>query len=166
MKSASFLFVVVLTLSCVSEIKASASLVEFPKSIRQTYSDGTFTEVECTYPPAAPHSAQCEFRVGREDHVQSYSFRLADYGYGAANVLSDYSYWNYWSYDKQQPFVVAFKVDCGSEDIKLIPGATQDNLVCRIFLRPNGDGLVAQRVEISTLVGGRREYREIPGRDP
>jgi hypothetical protein len=166
MKSASFLFVLVVTLSCASDAHASASLAEFPKALRQTYADGSFTEVECSYPPEAPRLAQCEFRVSRGHRVESFRFSLSEYGDYRTDVTTDnYNYWNYWDYNKQTPFVLAFKVDCGPEDLKLIPGATEDNSTCRIFLEPYGKRLLGRRVEISTLTGDRND-RMIPDQNP
>ena len=120
---------------------ANANIARQPKVLRQTYSDGSFTEIECDWRPD-PRRPSCEFRVGDKGRIKAYSLSLHDYGYRSFYVMDGY---HYWPNGGQFPPEVRFEVSCLDVDLALIADANEDNAHCYIALdavgKRNSDSL-------------------------
>jgi hypothetical protein len=127
-----------------------ANVAQFPKVLRQTYEDGTFTEVECQKHTELGRQ-NCVFRIGSGDHAGSYEFVLLDYGYSSWFVMESYYYW---PNGGMFPPNVLFEVPCIDADLNQIPKATSDNTRCNLTLAADGARLVAQSVSINAIIDG------------
>ena len=145
------LFATAFSLAILSSVAfANANIARQPKVLRQTYSDGSFTEIECNWVPD-PKRPTCEFRVGDKGRIKAYSLRLSDYGYRSFFVMAGYSYW---PNGGQFPPQVRIEVSCLDLDLALIAGANEDNAECHLELSAIGKRLVAIRVHISAFING------------
>jgi hypothetical protein len=154
---------IVFVLAALSGVSfGSANLAQAPKILRQTYYDGSFTEVECD-PPSESRRVNCEFRVGHKRHISAYSFSLYDFGYDPFLVVPTY---NYWPNGGKFPFNVIFQVECLDADLQLIPNANPDNAECNIYLSPCGKHLVAERTAISAIINGHYSRADRSINDP
>ena len=125
-----------------------ANVAQSPKVLRQTYWDGTYTEVECQKPTVLGRQ-NCVFRVGSGDDAGEYEFDLLDYGYSTF-----FGSYNYWPNGGKFPPNVLFEVPCLDADVNLIPRATTDNTRCNLTLAAEGARLVAQSVSINAIIDG------------
>jgi len=161
MKAFSTTVILLATLLVSSSIFAFANIAAFPKSLKQTYEDGGYTEMQCERLRESEESKEsCVFTIATKKHPKkSYSFSVSDYGYSHSSALHAYSYWP--SGDG-----VAFDVPCQDKDYeelseykdKKLSDADLSNVSCFLFLYPDGNKLRPDRVEISF-------YNSASGRD-
>ena len=128
---------------------ASANVAPQAKTLRKTYYNGNYTEVECEDRENPKGRFPCLFRINEDKHLSTYSFDLYDYGYDHMSVTDEYTYW-------PSGNGVAFSVNCIDSDIEHIrkseglelTDTDKDFVKCRIFLYPSDSALLADRVEI------------------
>ena len=146
-----FLMTVIILFSITTTIAfASANIAPQAKTLRKTYYNGNYTEVECEDRVNSKGRFPCVFRTNEDNNLTTYSFDLYDYGYDHMSVTDEYTYWPSGS-------GVAFSVNCIDSDIQLLKkndgleltDLDKDFVKCRIFLYPSDSTLIADRVEIN-----------------
>ncbi len=154
-----FSYLLVGLMSCFAPCVAFpyANLAASPTTIRQTYRDGAYTEVECPPPKGEINNTVCEFRVGKKKKVRSYKLKLSDYGYNPYYAAERHYYF---PNADSNSFDVSFEVPCNEADSKLLPGANQDYLECLIFLFDDATELKASRVQIIGAVDGNTKIAD------
>jgi hypothetical protein len=125
---------VLMALMGMGDVYASANLAKIPVSVRQTYQDGTATELSC-----GPHS-HCTFIVyGKRNQRLSLAPEYS--GYPTSGFLTDYSYWP----NSGHNLNIATNVECQKADLELV---TDTEPTCRMFLERTGKTFTAIRIEV------------------
>ena len=161
MKALKVIVLLLGALTCSNKILAYANIATFPKSLKQTYEDGSYTKMQCErLRNSKEPNESCVFTIATKRHLKkSYAFSVSNYGYSHSSALHGYSYWP--SGDG-----VAFDVPCLEKDYeelseykdKKLSDADLSNVNCFLFLYPEGNQLRADHVEISF-------YNNASGRD-
>ena len=123
---------------------ASANVAQAPQSIRQTYPDGSATELACDMRPTKP---SCTLRVfvGADTHLYPIEFGKNDLQVHLGE------YW-FWPGATQGEFTIAIPVSCSEQDLALLRRSHRDYAECRVFLDTKGNLLVPLRVQITSLL--------------
>jgi hypothetical protein len=129
---------------------ANANLAKMPVSVRQTYGDGTATELVCD-----PDS-HCVFSV-RGRWAKKLSLPLApEYeGYSTSGFITEYYYWP----NSGTNLNIAFAVECKEPELELV---NDPEPTCLIFLERSGNVFVAKTIEVMPKEG-IPEYRSFAG---
>jgi hypothetical protein len=152
-----FLITVIILFSITTTIAfASANIAPQAKTLRKTYDNGNYSEVECENRVNSKGRFPCVFRTNEGNDLTTYSFDLYDYGYDHNSVTEEYTYW-------PSGHVVSFSVYCIDSDIQLLKkndgleltDMDIDFVECRIFLYPFDRTLLAKRVEIRYYENGK-----------
>ena len=123
---------------------ASANVAQAPQAVRQTYADGSATELACNS-ETAPNICTFKIFVG-----------LEDYQFQVDRVLNDFQvhireYW-YWPGQSPQEFTIAIPVSCTEQDAALLKRSHREYAECRVFLESQHDKLRLLRVQVSSML--------------
>ncbi len=151
-------FTIFLSITATAVAFASANIAPQAKTLRKTYTDGTYSEVECQDKVNSKGRFACLFRKYEDNKLSIFSFDLYDYGYDHMSVTDQFTYWPSGG--------VAFSVGCIKQDIDLLKkndglilnDIDTDLVKCRIFLYPVDDALKAERVEINYYTTNGNSY--------
>lgn len=124
---------------------AAAAIAKMPKSLRQIYRDGSYTELQCD---RAGDGFACEFRLAEGRKRQTYSFRLA---LQRMVYLSSYAFWDY----GKAGFTLAMDVSCDERELALLPKGAELDASCRLWFSPQDAQLLPQRVDVTAYFDGR-----------
>jgi len=132
------LVVVLATSSFVAFGAANVAMV--PTALRQSYSDGSSTEISCL--PVASSPDGCVFIVKAKNRRDNYTLETP--GFRSSLYISEYWYWPRVGDD----FSLALPIACPEEGLANIPPDMRPSAECRLFLTPNRNTLVPERLEI------------------
>ena len=123
---------------------ASANVAQAPEAVRQTYADGSATELACDS-QAVP--ASCTFRifVGPETHQFQVDPALREFQVHVGE------YW-FWLGRSPDDFTIAIPVACSEQDSALLKRSHRDYAECRVFLVPQHGKLQLLRVQVSSVL--------------
>jgi|SRR5688572_15492161 len=124
------------------ETLGAANIAKIPNSLRQTYADGTMTELSCQ--PGSASLKSCELHVIDRKGAKTYAIDSGDYRLDL--YLSQY--W-FWSGPSSADFTVAVPVACLPTDTAHLPEDRRDHVECRLFLSPSSDRLAPTRLKVS-----------------
>jgi hypothetical protein len=136
---------------------ANASISESPVRVKQTYSEGSHTELgysSCTLDGVCTYV----FRIHDRHGNAKIRFQLPE-GYRSSGI-DEYSYWDYRDDDH---FALAFPVNCTAADVAYVSADNDNRLDCRVMLDVKGNQLQTTTIVIDGEVGGRyvNEYRRV-----
>ena len=138
------LFVALTTpVAVVSEASGAASIAKAPAALRQSYGDGTTTELSCPQETASLEG--CVFHTSGPSGTTAYAVAADDY---RLEAFLD-RYW-YWSGNSADSFTVAIPVRCPSIELAKLTERQRDTAECRLFLSPLEGKLVSREVEVQT----------------
>ncbi|GAB3358495.1 hypothetical protein [Lysobacter tyrosinilyticus] len=138
--------IALLALIGTANVYANANLAKVPVSVRQTYGDGSTTELSCN-----PDS-HCVFTVyGKWRRKLSLPLSPEYAGYSTSGFITDYYYWP----NSESNLSIAIEVECKEADLELV---TDTWPVCHLFLERSGNAFIARRVEVMPK-DGIPEYR-------
>ena len=145
----------VFLLAASSHANASAFLAKFPVALRQSYADGSYSELICP----DQHLGSCSFRVGKGSRSQVYALQAG--AYSSSFMPSEYLAW---MYSHTELVSVAFPVACAPEDLARLPTKNELDVTCRLFLDLVGSTLQPKHVEVWTVrQDGAPAYRDLAG---
>jgi hypothetical protein len=140
----SHLPLLLLSLAAVSPaVQGNSPMAKTPHSIRQTYEDGTFTEMTCINDRLRHNSKTCSFLVSQHGTATSFSFSIDELGYH--DSVDSYGYLPI----PGEKFLVTFLVTCGPFDLALHPDATEENANCYLTLESGDQILKPQEIQMS-----------------
>lgn len=134
-------FFIALTIGYPTPGLSAAKVSKQPASIRQTYPDGTFTELAC-------FGSTCSFTVSERRLKQTYKFARVQFGYRVS--IDTYRY-----FEGQKLYVPYFTVPvaCGDADVLLLPDIDLNTVECDLELQLVKGRAVANRLLISGMAG-------------
>lgn len=146
---------------CCGYVMGAAFIVTSPYAVRQSYRDGSFSEIVCDV--QTPKQDRCQFRTGHKKVEHTYSLSLSQYGYHALSPSLDYSYFD----NHISPPSIKMGVSCINEDYRLVPKANKerDYVSCTIGLLAYRGRMIAQTVEVSATVDGESFFETRPVKD-
>jgi len=152
-------FAIFISITATAVVFASANIAPQAKTLRKTYTNGDYSEVECQDRVDSKGRFACLFRRHEDIKLSTFSFDLYDYGYDHMSVTDQFTYW-------PSGGGVAFSVGCTKQDIDLLKkndglilnDVDTDLVKCRIFLYPVDDALKAERVEINYYTTNGNSY--------
>ncbi len=118
----------------ISDASAYANIAKIPVSIRQTYSDGTATELACK-----THDS-CTLTV-HENGVERLTLMREYFGYSTSGAMTDYLYWP----NSGDDLVISIEVECKDGDLALVQDPDPH---CRMYLQRKDAGFMAERIEV------------------
>ncbi len=124
-------------------LHAAANVAQAPQSIRQTYADGSATELACDK-RSRPPSCTLTIFVGTDARSYPIEFGKNDFQVH----LGEYWFWPGVSQDK---FTIAVPVSCSGQDLVRLRRSHRDYAECRVLLDAKGKGLVPLRVQITSV---------------
>ncbi|WP_457095901.1 hypothetical protein [Lysobacter sp. P5_B9] len=129
-----------------ANVYANANLAKIPVSVRQTYGDGSATELSCN-----PDS-HCVFTVyGKWKKKISLPLAPEYAGYSTSGFITDYYYWS----NSESNLNIAIEVECKEADLELV---TDTWPICNMILERSGNAFIAKRIEVMPKEG-IPEYR-------
>ncbi len=139
------LFCALFLIIAASSAYGSASVATFPTKVRHTYSDGSYTEVDCSASKNPRGSTNCSLIVSDNEKTKSFRLNLIDFGYPPYEALEEHVYF---PRDGVNDFMVRFPVKCNQHDIALAPNTELDSLSCMLNLEPTNESTLSGRTEI------------------
>lgn len=118
----------------------SANIAKYPAALRQTYFDGTSTELICK-----ERKEPCVFVV-RTNRKLKLTLEREYFGYSTSMAIMKYRYWPNSGHD----LTISIDVDCKDEDFAL---AKDPEATCVLFLQRRDGALQARNLEILRSVG-------------
>lgn len=125
-------------------LHAAANVAQSPQAIRQTYADGSATELACDARVAPP---SCTFKTTSAESTRSYVIAL-----GRIDLQIRLSEYWFWPDAGEGGLTIAIPVTCSEQDLALLEGRHRDHAECRAVLESTGDHLRPTRVEIASLL--------------
>ncbi len=151
------LFYAIFLIIASSSTYGSANVATFPVKVRHTYSDGSYTEVDCSASNKPRGSAHCSLVVSANEKTKVFRLNLIEFGYPPYEALEEHLYW---PRDGVNDFMVRFPVRCNEHDIALAPNTEPDSLSCRLNLEPTNESKLSGHTEINgTNKDGSNFYR-------
>jgi hypothetical protein len=123
---------------------ASANVAQAPQALRQTYDDGSATELACNTQSSPP---LCTFKVfvGSDtrrfqiDHaLHAFQFHVGEYWFWPGPTLDE--------------FTIAIPVVCSEQDSALLKRSHREYAECRVFLESQHGKLWPRRVQVSSVL--------------
>ncbi len=141
-----------LVAGCSVDANADVTVAKTPHSIRQTYPDGTFTEVACHVDKIRLESQACRFVKGSPADTTVYDFSIDKLGYH--NEVEVYAYFPM----ESGLFQVKFAVPCAAVDLALHSDANEMNSTCYLTMGPEKRALVPLFLELDGESGGKHFF--------
>ncbi|MBA3930365.1 MAG: hypothetical protein C0521_12340 [Xanthomonas sp.] len=127
-------------------LHAAANFAQSPHAIRQTYADGSATELACDARRAPP---SCTFKTMSAESTRSYVIDLDRIDLQIR--LSEYWFWPH-AGEREDGLTIAIPVTCSEQDLALLEPRHRDHAECRAVLESAGDEFRPTRVEIASLL--------------
>ncbi|NUO77917.1 MAG: hypothetical protein HOQ32_18135 [Lysobacter sp.] len=118
---------------------AAAAIAKVPQSLRQTYHDGSSTELQCD---RADDIYVCRFKIDDGRTLGTYSFHVALRR--MVFLAGSYAFWDHGDGD----YTLALDVNCDERELALIPDELEFSATCRVRFKPQDAELVPQDVDI------------------
>ena len=129
-----------------TDLHAAANFAQSPYAIRQTYADGSATELTCEARRVPP---SCTFKTISAESTRSYVIELSRIN--LQSRLSEYWFWPH-AGEGEDGLTIAIPVTCSEQDLALLEPRHRDHAECRAVLESADDELRPIRVEIASLL--------------